>query len=231
VVQAEAAATNTELVLRQAEALTITSDADFQDAAVTLREIASRLKDIDEERRRLTQPLDESKRRIMDLFRPALEQLDRAQRLVKACIADWTQQQERARRLREAEEAEAARKRAAQLQAQAERAAAAGHHEKAAALEGAADNITPPEIPEPAKAPGVSTRESWSAKVVDVVALIQAVAAGTVPAEALSVDMTFLNRMARALKGSLNYPGVEAVKETVVVAQTGIQGPRSMPVR
>lgn len=68
-----------------------------------------------------------------------------------------------------------------------------------------------PPPPEPPKADGVSYRVTWSAEVTDLLALVQAVAAGQVPLKVLQPDSTVLNTMARALKESLALPGVKAV--------------------
>jgi len=231
VVQAEAAATSTQVVLREAEALEISSDADFQGAAVTLREIKSRWRDLEDERKRILKPLDDSRARIMELFRLPQDYLTRAERVLKDKIGAWTQERERRRREEQARLDELARKEAEKLEQKAEKARQAGHFEKAAALEGAADNVVAAEAPAPPKAYGAYTREVWSAVVEDELALIQAVAAGTVPSRAITVNMAFLNQMARGLKADLNYPGVRAVKETSVSASTGIRDQQALPRR
>ena len=169
VVQAEAAATNTELVLREADSLAITSDADFQAAAVTLREVKTHWKDLDDQRKELVRPIQESERRINDLFRGPLEYLARAERVLKDKIGAYKEEQDRLARLEQAR--------------------------------------------------------------LDELALIQAVAAGMVPIRAITVNLAFLNQMARGLKADLNYPGVRAVKETGVSASTGIRDQRALPRR
>jgi len=231
VVKAQAASTITNVVLREAEALEISSDADFQGAAVTLREIKSRWRDLEDERKRILKPLDDSRARIMELFRLPQDYLTRAERVLKDKIGAWTEAQERRRREAEAQAAEIARKEAERLQKKADRALAAGHIEQAAALEGAADNVVAAEVPPPPKAYGTYTRETWSAVVEDELALIQAVAAGTVPAVAIQVNMAYLNQRARADKDELRIPGVRAVKETSISASTGIRDQRALPRR
>ena len=226
---AQAAVSGTEIVLREAQALTITTNEEYQGAAQTLREIKTRWKDIEDERKRILLPFDEARKRIMDLFRPAQDNLTRAEGLLKAGILGWTQEQDRLRRVAEAQAAEIARKEVERLQKQADKALAAGHIEKAAALEGAADNVAPAVVAPPPKAHGTSTRTVYRAEVVDEVALVKAVAAGTVPAEALEVNTAYVNQAARLYKEGLNWPGVNVVKEEVVVAQTGIRQSDDMP--
>jgi len=226
---AQAAVSGTEIVLREAETLTIATNEDYQGAAQTLREIKSRWKDLEDERKRILLPFDEARKRIMDLFRPAQDNLARAEALLKAGINTWGQEQARRQREAEAVAAEIARKEAERLQKRADTALKAGHIEKAAALEGAADAVVPAEVAPPVKAYGVSTRTVYRAEVVDEVALVKAVAAGTVPAEALEVNMAYVNQAARLYKEGLNWPGVNVIKEEVVVAQTGIRQSDDMP--
>lgn len=78
-----------------------------------------------------------------------------------------------------------------------------------------------PVAAETPKAPaGVNYRTTYSAEVVDLFELVRAVAAGNVPIEAISANMTFLNQQARSLKTSLAYPGVKA-KPKRSVAKSG----------
>jgi len=230
---AERAVSSTQLTLQTVEVLTITSADEYQQAGAMLREIVTRAKDIDDERKAILRPLDETRKRVMDLFRPALENLAEAERRLKGSISIWAAVEQERIRQEEARLAEIARKEAEKLAAKAQKAIESGHYEKAAALETAADNVTVQEVAAPAKAAGISTRENWSAKVVDKVALIQAVAEGKVEQGAIEVNLVYLNRIAKALRGDMakRYPGVEAVSETTVVAQSGIQSTRSMPRR
>lgn len=91
-----------------------------------------------------------------------------------------------------------------QMQIAAE-AEAAGDTETAeiavalAATEESTVTVTP-------KAAGVSMREVWRAKVVDL---------NKVPREYLIVNQSALDALAKATKGQMNIPGVEFVKEIV----------------
>ena len=57
---------------------------------------------------------------------------------------------------------------------------------------------------------GISMRETWAAEVTDLMQLVRAVAAGTVPINALMANMVFLGQQARSLKQAMRYPGVRA---------------------
>jgi hypothetical protein len=57
------------------------------------------------------------------------------------------------------------------------------------------------------RAQGLSQRETYSAEVVDIVALCRAVADGRAKPELVLPNMTALNALARALKSSFDVPG------------------------
>ncbi len=78
----------------------------FQMAGVELQGIKARAKEIEELRFSLTRPIDETKKRIMDLFRAPLARLEEAEGLIRAGMMTFKQaEQEKADRVRrEAEE-------------------------------------------------------------------------------------------------------------------------------
>jgi hypothetical protein len=59
---------------------------------------------------------------------------------------------------------------------------------------------------------GTSMRSYYGAEVFDLLALVKAVAAGTVPLDALTPNMVHLNGTARSLKTLMAYPGVRVTK-------------------
>ena len=56
-------------------------------------------------------------------------------------------------------------------------------------------------------------RTIWKHEVVDLMALVGAVASGNAPALALKADSVFLGEQARSLKNTMNFPGVRAYSE------------------
>ena len=107
---------------------------------------------------------------------------------------------------------EAARKAAEDQQlAEAAAAEAAGDREAAEAI-AAAPTFVPPVIVAPAipKVAGIARRETWSAKVTDLAALVRAVANGQAPLTALTPNMTVLNGLARSMQAQMRIPGVQA---------------------
>lgn len=105
--------------------------------------------------------------------------------------------------------AEGDTKAAEKLQARAESTEAKGQ-DKAEDLRATADMTAAPVVVAAAPAvKGVSKRKTYSANVVDLMALVKAVAAGQQPIECLQANQTFLNQQAKAFKENLNIPGVE----------------------
>jgi hypothetical protein len=115
--------------------------------------------------------------------------------------------EENAERLRQAAEDEKTRA------AQAEQLAKEGRIEDGVALlESPVVNVAPvmatTQVP---KAQGVtdSGEGIFSAEVTDLLALVKAVAAGTVPIKAVEANMKFLNAQAKSMEQLLAYPGVK----------------------
>lgn len=172
-----------------------------------------------------------------------------AERTLKARMALYEQEQERKRREAEAaaarerarlEAEERARVAAEQrrLQAEAEeqrlveavKAEQAGDKDAAERLVAAPVEVAPV-VPKPVFVPpvvavqaprveGVSFRDEWSAEVVDLSALVKAVAGGTVPLTVIKADQVALNGLARSLREAMSIPGVKAVSRRVVAARS-----------
>lgn len=95
-----------------AASVEIDSDEMFAMAGDELRTIKSRQKQIEDLRLSLTRPLDESKKRIMDLFRNPQERLEAAAGLINgAMLAYQKAKREKAEQARKEAEAEARRER------------------------------------------------------------------------------------------------------------------------
>jgi hypothetical protein len=71
----------------------------------------------------------------------------------------------------------------------------------------------PPPAQEPAKIAGIGISETWRAQVIDLEALVKAVAAKKIPAIAILPNEKFLNEQARSLKEQFNFPGCKSVRE------------------
>lgn len=200
--------------------LVIACQADYQRATAFLLDVKARAKDLDELRRSITRPMDEAKRRVMDLFRPIEATLSNLETRGKRAILTYEQAEERKRREEERRLREAAEAERLKLEKAAARAEKMGKAETAEILREQAETVaTAPVVLAETKRPsGISMRETWSAEVTDLIALARGVAEGTVPPAAIQPNMPMLNQTARALRGALNWPGVRAVSSQNVAA-------------
>lgn len=131
---------------------------------------------------------------------------------VKPLMAFWVNEQERKRREDEAKlRAEALAKAEAEQLARAEAAEKRGDHKAAEAIVSRPIQVAPVVLPvETPKVAGVSFRQNWKARVVDL---------ALVPLEYLVPDMVALNGVARALKNQARVAGVEFYSEDIVSAR------------
>lgn len=138
----------------------------------------------------------------------ALSPIKQARAFLGPKIIGWRREQERKRQELQRKLDEEARRREEE-----ERLAQAVALEAEAVI---SEPIAPPPVVAPSLIPkiqGASIRETWSAEVMDLKALVRAVAAGLVPIQAVSANQVFLNQQARAMKRDLNYPGVRAISD------------------
>ena len=155
----------------------VTDDEEYSEAAEQLRCIKGMQGDLLQLRLSLTRPLDESKKRIMTLFREPTERLEEAERLLKQAL---------------------------------------GTYYSLSTEEGPDGGLEAPETP---WARGISHRETWSATVEDMGALIKAVADGLVSEQSLLPNRTWLNNVARGMRQDMSIPGVRAVMTSHVAAE------------
>lgn len=196
-------------------------------AADDLGQIKGKLKALDEKRLSLTRPLDEAKKRIMELFEGPRTVLLQAEGVLKGAILDWNKREqarlEAERREQERiarEAAEAAARQAEEARKAAEVAAAAGNAEAAVELEQQAEQaveaatalatMAPAVAAAPAKLAGVSTRQEWDFEVTDPAAI---------PREYLVIDEKKIRGVVKALKADANIPGVRVFARDVLSAR------------
>lgn len=198
--------------------IVISNQNDFEVASTILSDVKARYKELDAQRKKITKPIDDAKKEVMDLFRKPLELLEAAESKLKRLMLNYTSEQERIAREKQRElerlaeiEAEKERKK---LEAKIERAKASGKDEKVEMLEEQKENIAPIVVPviqaqiEPPK--GVFYRENWTARVVNE---------SLVPREYLIVNIQALNSIAKSTKGTLTIPGVKFVSEKILVSK------------
>lgn len=74
---------STEKYLAEAQAYAITTDQQYAGTADKLKEVKRLINDLDTARKKVTKPLDEAKKALMDLFKPATDRLEAAELLQK----------------------------------------------------------------------------------------------------------------------------------------------------
>ena len=194
--------------------IAIHNQDDYNTASDVLKEVKSRYKELDTQRKNITKPLDDAKKAVMELFRQPLDLLGKAESKIKSLMIGYTAEQEKKAReeqekLQKLAEAEAERERK-KLEAKIERAKASGKEEKVEELEMQKEAIIPMDVPvvtaniEQPK--GISYKEKWTAEVVDFKAL---------PDEYKLPNQQALDKVAQATKGSLSIPGVKFNMEKV----------------
>ena len=156
---------------------------------------------------------------ILDKFNEGDKPLENAERQVKAEIVKWDAEQERIRQELQRKAEEEARKaeeeerlRVATLAEES----GATDEEVNAIVNAPITAVAPPVEPTYFKVSGVSTRENWKARVVDIKKLCAAVAKGQVPPTYVLANDSVLNARAKADKGTLNIPGVVAYNDPIV---------------
>jgi septal ring factor EnvC (AmiA/AmiB activator) len=233
-------------------AIDIDSPAMLAIASDELRDIVGKRKQIEELRLSLTRPLDESKRRIMDLFRVPTDRLEQAEKLLRTGVLTYQQaEREKAEKLRREAEAKLAAEMAEQAriqrEADAERQAAAAaaaaatsaaereEAETAAAAAAAraaeahermelANTAPPLLVADAGKAPGIGSRNNWKAEVINLNALIDAAAKpGNEHLRAfLMADTKALGQAAKAMRAQARIPGVRVYAEESLAVRRAV---------
>lgn len=169
------------------------------------------------------QKLDEIKQAIRDDEVWDADQVTLEKARLANLVLAWDTAQERARQeeMRQARERAAAEEREARI-AEALELAADGKQEEADAV---LDNPSMPlpvitQKSEVEKVRGQATRTTYRGNVVDLRKLIQAVAAGKVPFQALQANQSFIDNQATEFREGMDWPGVEVVKEVKAYFRT-----------
>ena len=188
----------------------VINDAQTADGAVRfLDEIKTKLLTLEDVRKTITKPLDESKKAVMDLFRKPIEAYSTARDIVRKALVEYHSEQERiqAEAKRQAEVDAAAKQ--AEILKRAEKAKASGRTQQAEFLEQRAEAVVT-SVPEvvPQKIAGLTFREKWTALVVTP---------SLVPREYLIPDQAALDELARKTKGSARVAGVNFKMEKIPV--------------
>ncbi len=185
---------------------------EYSGAAEHLRMIKSMQKEVEDQRKEITQPLVASQRAANAFFKPFADRLSNAERAIKQAMASWKSEQDRiAREEQRKRDQEAERKRKEQ-QRQAQAARDKGRHARAQNLEAqAAQSVAPVVRSEAPKAEGISYRKVWNFRITDE---------AKIPRKYLVVDEKKLRQVVKALGSDAEIPGVEVYSEDQVAARS-----------
>lgn len=220
---AEKAKKSTAELWNRAAVLTVSNGEEYIVGAELHREIAERRRELDATRLGITRPMDEAKSRIMELFRPTMDQVKAAEDAVKKELITYSDRIEREARA----EAERIEREAREAREKAEQEAAAlrdeGKESEARALEYEALTAPPPAmaaatVARPVVA-GSVVSGTWKAEVTDKMALIKFIAEGKAPADWVDVNMPRLNAEAKSKREAMAVPGVRAYKQANISAR------------
>jgi len=184
----------------------IIKDANTDAQACELgKKVNGELKRLDELKKSLTDPLNQSLKRIRGLFAPAEEAGEKYLRAIKDAHNAFVLEEQRKAREEEARLADLAKKEAERLKEEAKDAEFAGNTQEALELEQQAEQtetLVPTVAANVQKVAAVAMKTYWSAEVSDL---------SLVPREFMVVDMVKLNALAKATKGVSTIPGVRFV--------------------
>lgn len=199
--------------LAQAQAITISSNQEYEDAGNILKQVKNRQRELEAQQKGTTAPINEALKKVRELFRGPLDKLSQAEQIIKRGMADWYRKEQQRIADERRAAAEAARKEQERLARRAEKAAEKGQDDKAMELQMQAAHVAPPVVQaEAPKAAGVAVRARWTAEVVDKMALIRAVAEGKASPDLLEPNTKEIGQRARALKSEFNVPGITVRK-------------------
>lgn len=210
--------TKAEEALSRATAITVKTETDYNEAGDFIADLKSYKNALEKERKDITGPLDQAKKKIMAKFRPHVDNIDQAIRAINNKMTAYYREQETKRLKAEAEAAEKARKERERLEDRARKASEKGQEEKAEALREQQANVAAkPVAPTANKQTGSTTVvTTYKAEVFDKLSLIEAIAKGEQSMELVEINHVALNKMAAAQKDSLQVPGVRVRKEQSV---------------
>ena len=105
---ADQAAEQAEAYLETAKMIQIHSQPQYEKAAITLKTIKAFYKQLEDERTKITKPMDAAKKAVLDLFRRPAKILEDAEQAIKSSMIEYDNEQERIRAEKERQAREVA---------------------------------------------------------------------------------------------------------------------------
>jgi len=207
--QVKARITEVEKIAKENATIIIGNDEEYQNAGLVLNDVKRRAKELETLRKSFTDPLNTAKNNIIAFFKAPIDKLGAVEKSVsKAMSTYYDAKQKRIAEERAKAEAAAAKERE-KLEARAAKAEASGKDDRAEELRTKAMTVqTAAPVTAAPISTGVTPRENWTSEVTSLKELVEAVASGKAPLEAIEANTTYLNKMAREKKGAASMPGV-----------------------
>jgi len=176
-----------------------------------LKQIKLKKNEFDEMRKTLKKPINEAAKAIEDFFRAPIGFLGQAETTFKTNILKYQKEHERlARDIREKNMITSK-----ELSDNAIEALKANDYERYAEITLQMSNVESTTLT-PVKAKGMQFRDNWKGRVTDMNVLLLAIIDKQVPITVLKVDESTLNQLARSLKNTVSYPGIEFYNDRIV---------------
>lgn len=200
----------------RAEALVVSNDEEYQDAAEFLKSLKEQAAKVKDFFKPIKDAAHKAHKEVCDREKMMLDPLNRAESVIKKAAGSYLAEKERKRReaeerARQAAKAEAERRlaEAIALENQGKTEEAAAAVEEAEIIDGAAVTINIPAAIAP-KVKGVSSSRDWDIVGIDY-AKVPVAVSGTV---IRPVDEKAVMRLIRASKGTIKIPGI-TYRETI----------------
>jgi len=195
-------------VSREIETIVVKDQLSYERIANIRKVSNNKAKELDAQRKEITVPLDEAKKRIMTLFKKPVGIYRNILSICDKKMITYTEIQEKKRKEEQDKLDRLAEKKRLEAEAKAEKAREEGKEDKAERYEEkAAEVMAPIAAPRVEKAEGVSYIERWNGEVIDKSIL---------PREYMIPDQSKINKVISATKGTLPIPGVKINKTRTV---------------
>ena len=200
-----------EKYLIDAQAYQVNDETSFHYASDMLKQIKIKKNEFDDMRKQLKKPINEAAKAIEDFFRAPISYLGQAESTFKTNILKYQKEQERL--VNDIREKNIVTSK--ELTDNAIEALKANDYEKYAEITLKMSEVESTTIA-PVKAKGVQFRDNWKGRVVDFELLVQAVALKQAPITILKIDESNLNQLARSLKNTVRYQGIEFYNDQIM---------------
>jgi len=194
--------------LQAVQAIDIKDQASYESVANIRKIVNAKIKELDSQRKEITIPIDQAKKKVMELFKKPMDTCKQVLDICDVLMIAYTDMQEKKRKEDQDKLDRQAEKKRKELEAKAEAKRAEGKEEKAEQYEEKAAEVLPPvAAPRVEKPKGISYTERYYGDVIDFKAL---------PDEYKMVEQSKINKVMQATKGTIPIPGVKVRKERTV---------------